>query len=106
MCFSVTSTLVQSFATVSSFLSYCMRSLPVISSLHTLSAACAGAVNRNALTASSAAASNVERVSFIARLLGRYRSIGNAEPLVHDRARRRVLQELFLLRIQMVLDGE
>src|SRR5579863_4652228 len=33
-------------------------------------------------------------------------SIRHPEPLVHDRARGRVLQELALLRIQMMLDGE
>src|SRR6185312_1648863 len=32
--------------------------------------------------------------------------VGHAEPLVHDRARRGVLQELLLLRIEMVLDRE
>src|ERR1700734_123030 len=38
--------------------------------------------------------------------LMRIRRIGNAEPLLHDRARGRVLQKLPLLRVQVVLDAE
>src|ERR1051325_8539062 len=100
MCFSVISTVAQLASNFSSFLSYCMRSLPVISALQ-LSAAEAGAAKKNAFAPSRAAASRV-CLSFIVR--SPYRLIGNAEPLVHDRARRRVLKELLLLRIQVMLD--
>ena len=33
-------------------------------------------------------------------------SVGHAQPLMHDRAGRGVLQELFLRRIQVVLHGK
>ncbi len=105
-CFSVTSMVVQLASNFISFLTlYCMRSLPVISALQ-LSAADAGAANRKAFAPMRAAASSV-CLSFIVSLsVSGVRSVGDAEPLVHDRARRRVLKELFLLRIQMVLDRE
>src|SRR5579862_1325632 len=40
------------------------------------------------------------------RELGIHASVRNAQPLVHDRARGRVLEELPLLRVEMMLDGE
>src|SRR6186713_1539239 len=106
MCFSVISMVAQLASNFSSFLSYCMRSLPVSSALQ-LSAADAGAANRKALEPMSAAASSV-CLSFIVSLSVRDggQSVRDAEPLVHDRARRRVLQELLLLRMQMMLDRE
>ena len=57
-CFSVTVDCVQSAATVSSFLSYCMRSLPVISSLADLVGA-RTAAGKSSTAAARAAASSV-----------------------------------------------
>src|SRR5882672_11294337 len=132
----VSSTEVQSAATTSSCLSYCIKSLPVMASLQTLSAAFTAVGRTTAAPINAAAASTcrINRiiVSFCAGTacsssnrgarsrdhpcnacvapLGVPVSLGesirNAEPLMHDRARRRVLQKLFLLRKQVVLDGE
>src|SRR5678816_4062562 len=75
-----------------------MASVPVISSLQTLSAAKAlPAMASSEITAS-------ERMTFMIdskRWLMRY-----AQPLLHQRTRGRVLQELLLGRVKVVLDGE
>src|SRR3954463_15529122 len=92
---SVTSTSVQSAAMAISFLSNCMASVPVMSTLQVLAA--------NALAdAASKVASASVRMSFMGSPL----LMRNAETLLHDRARGRVLQELFLGGVQMMLDGE
>src|SRR5580658_1269519 len=116
----VTSTSVQSPATSSSFLSYCMASLPAISSLQTLSAANAAWVPPANDTAAIASAARTECLRIIGDSLtgtgrlslgfkadGYFASIiGNAKPLVHDRTGGGVLQKLLLLWIEVVLNAE
>src|SRR5580704_514716 len=104
----VSVTSLQVAGTASSVLSYCMRSLPLISSLQG-SAACAHGAASSA--PSSAAALKPWRrrlivVSFIAVLSLGLKSVRHAQALVHHRTGGGVLQELFLLRIQVVLDRE
>src|SRR5580658_5530705 len=88
-----------------------MASLPAISSLQTLSAANAAWVPPASDTAAIASAARTECLRIISDSLtgtGGYSAsnIRNAETFVHDRAGGRVLQELFLLRKQVVLDAE
>src|SRR5688572_29921454 len=103
-CLSVSSTDVQSAATASSFLSKVIESVPVISSLQTLSAAKAPEESAN----SAAAATNLG-MDFINRLLTSlsvsFRTI-HTQALLHHRTRGGVLQELLLGGIEVMLDGE
>src|ERR1700754_3067983 len=106
----VSSIEVQSAATTSSCLSYCIMSLPEMASLHTLSAALAAVGNTTAAPISAADASTC-RIKRIIFSPGKPNEVGgnsirHAEPLMHDRARGRVLQELLLLRKQVMLNGE
>src|SRR5207253_3213697 len=94
---SVTSTSVQSAAMAISFLSNCIASLPVMSTLQVFAA------NELADAASSVANASV-RISFMMPPGGWL--VGYAEALLHDRTGGRVLQELLLGGIQMMLDRE
>src|SRR3974377_1237937 len=84
--------------TVSSCLSYCSTSLPLISSRH--GSACAASGTPRAPVSSAAA--TAPGISF----MGTPRSVGDAQSLVHHWAGGGVLQELLLLRVEVVLDGE
>src|SRR5262245_4957263 len=84
-CLSVSSTSVQSAATEISFLSNCIASLPVISTLQTL-----GAANAPVEAAINVANARV-RMSFMMSPMTLMR---DAEPLLHHGTRGRVLQEL------------
>src|SRR5205085_5935255 len=100
---SVTVICLQVAGALSSGLSYCIRSLPLISSLHG-SAACAYGAAASA--PSTTAVARGLRIRVMVVLLQRARSVRHSQALVHHRARGGVLQELFLLRIQMMLDRE
>src|SRR5215469_2409536 len=69
------------------------------------SAACAASGRASA--PARAAAATLQRITLMASPCeASLRSVRHAKPLVHDGARGCVLQELLLLRIQMMLDGE
>jgi len=102
-------------------LSYCIKSVPVMASLQTLSAALAAAGSSARSTHQRCSRKHVSNhfasspllicagircspsIQGVPEKCGR--SIRNAEPLMHDRARRRVLQKLLLLGT-VVLDGK
>src|SRR6185436_14868457 len=96
-CLSVTSTSVQSAAMEISFLSNCMASLPVISTLQVF-----GAANAPAEASSSEARAMVRMVF----MMTPFRLMRDAEALLHHGTGGRVLQELLLGGIQVMLDGE
>src|SRR3984893_12682979 len=101
---SVTVISLQLAGALSSDLSYCIRSLPLISSLHG-SAACAYGAAASA--PSTAAVARVLRMKvMVASSVQGVTSVRHSQTLVHHRAGGCVLQELFLLRIQMMLDRE
>src|SRR5256884_2799053 len=99
---------------LSSLLSNCMRSLPLISSLQGSAAAWAWVPSASAPSIAAAIVLRIRLIvsSFIGQdcLYGQnfppHPSVRHSQTLVHQRARGRVLQELLLLRIQMMLDRE
>src|SRR3984893_648291 len=100
---SVTVISLQVAGALSSGLSYCIRSLPLISSLHG-SAACAYGTAASA--PSRAAVARGLRIKVMASSDQGARSVRHSQTLMHHRTGGGVLQELFLLRIQMMLDRE
>src|SRR3954469_360119 len=96
-CLSVTSTSVQSAAIAIFFLSNCIASLPVMSTLQVL-----GAANAPAEASSREANARVRMVF----MMSPGTLVRDAEPLLHHRAGSGVLQELLLGGKEMVLDGE
>src|SRR4029077_8142757 len=96
-------TSLQEAGTDSSCLSYCIRSLPEISSLQASAARACGASANAAASASVPSAIRGKDMSAPSRLTT---SVRHSQTLMHHRARGGVLQELFLLGIQVVLNRE
>src|SRR5881394_3516131 len=105
---SVTVISLQVAGALSSLLSYCMRSLPLISSLQGSAAAWAWVPSASAPSIAAAIVLCIRLIvsSFIGQGFPPHPSVRHSQTLVHQRARGRVLQELLLLRIQMMLDRE